>query len=59
MREQKGATLGIYFLPTEHLQRLFDQLKQAGYTVVAPQQVDGAIVYRETETASTLPQGVV
>jgi len=59
MREQKRVTSGIYFLPTEHLQRLFDQLKQAGYTVVAPQQVDGAIVYRETETASTLPQGVV
>lgn len=41
------------------LQALFDALKLAGYRTVGPRIVDGAIVYRELDSAAQLPVGVI
>lgn len=46
------------FLPHASGQRLFDALAAGGYTVIAPQVRDGAIVYRPLNQAAGLPWGV-
>lgn len=47
-----------YFLPHDHLPRLLDGLRAAGYGVVGPQCRDGAIVYASLDVATALPYGV-
>ena len=54
-----GATSGVQFLPFKELELLFQQFIQAGYSIHAPQVVDGAILYSETESIDMLPRGVV
>ena len=54
-----GDYTAVQFLPEGRLGDLFDQLKSAGYSIVAPTVVDGAVLYRETDSIATLPAGIV
>lgn len=47
-----------YFFQTDQLQALLNKLQSAGYTCVAPQVKDGAIIYDEISSVQQLPQGV-
>lgn len=46
------------YLPRNQLQDLIGALTAAGYRCIGPQQQDGAIVYRDLNDISQLPQGV-
>ncbi|MBC8520042.1 MAG: 4Fe-4S dicluster domain-containing protein [Gammaproteobacteria bacterium] len=59
MKQGVGGSSTIQFLPAAQLEALFDQLKASGYSVIAPMVADGAVLYRETTTVTTLPQGVM
>ncbi len=56
-REDLGVP-EYYFLPAEQLDLLYQQLYVEGYTVHAPQVVEGAISYVESMSSETLPRGV-
>jgi ferredoxin len=45
------------YLARDHLNRLFDALRAAGYRCVGPVVQDGAIQYRDLDTAAALPAG--
>lgn len=59
MRQGAGGHSERQFLPAAQFEQLFDQLKASGYSIVAPTVVDGAVLYRETESATAFPKGVV
>ena len=59
MKQGVGGSSTTQFLPAAQLEALFDQLKAAGYSVIAPMVVDGAVLYRESTTVTTLPQGIM
>lgn len=46
------------FLPRSCLPALFDLLQQQGYTLVGPQAIDGAILYRPLRHPDQLPAGI-
>src|SRR5574341_393297 len=48
---------GHVVIPKPGLQRIFDALREAGYSIVGPRIRDGAIVYHEIATMSDLPIG--
>ena len=57
MKQPLGAILGSLFLPTQQLDLLYRQLQQAGYTIVAPQVIDGAVQYAVATSPDSLPTG--
>ncbi len=58
MKQPLGDLPGGLFLPVEQLEQLYQQLQQAGYGVLAPRVVEGAILYREVDSFGALPQGI-
>ena len=46
------------YLPRRSLPQLFSLLQQQGYTLVGPQVIDGAILYRPLTDADWLPTGI-
>jgi sulfhydrogenase subunit beta (sulfur reductase) len=47
-----------YFIKTDQLQKLLDNLLASGYACVGPQVRDGAIIYDELSSVTQLPRGV-
>lgn len=47
-----------HFFQTDRFQDLLNKLQTAGYTCIAPQVKDGAIIYDEISSVEQLPQGI-
>jgi ferredoxin len=48
---------GHVVIPKPDLQRVFDALREAGYTIIGPRVTDGAIAYDEISGVADLPIG--